>query len=247
MARKVFLACCFGGGVGAFVALQLWQPLWWVGLLVGGFVGYLTYEFKAVIHAIPQAWTSAVGVIGSRLQYAFRDAIHIAVNVTNIAPGSLLIVVPAVWYYHDIRVAMRSAVIMIIIALAAATVLGMSAVFFSLIGGELPGTPLYNPLWVYGYYLPRAIYSALRSAPEEWKLFRSEMAGLGRLLWRFFWHLFRLIHSDLRLLCGLDAALGSAIGYFSGNALIGALAGGLIGVANFEIVSKRVLHLVPSR
>lgn len=48
-----------------------------------------------------------------------------------------------------------------------------------------------------------------------------------------------------RLLCSLDAALGAAIGYWLGNALIGALAGGILGHANFEVVSKRWLKLVP--
>lgn len=56
---------------------------------------------------------------------------------------------------------------------------------------------------------------------------------------------FRLIHSDLRLLCAFDAALGAAVGYFTGSALLGALIGGFAGVANYEIISKRVLNLIP--
>ncbi len=45
----------------------------------------------------------------------------------------------------------------------------------------------------------------------------------------------------------LACAIGASIGYFSGNALIGALAGGVFGVLNYEILSKRILHLVPVR
>jgi len=43
----------------------------------------------------------------------------------------------------------------------------------------------------------------------------------------------------------VDAMLGTVVGYFYGNALIGALAGGIFGVINFEIVSKRLLKLKP--
>jgi len=52
-----------------------------------------------------------------------------------------------------------------------------------------------------------------------------------------------LIHSEERLLCGVDAAIGSAIGYFTGNVFIGTLVGGIFGVANYVIVSKRILKL----
>ena len=54
-----------------------------------------------------------------------------------------------------------------------------------------------------------------------------------------------LIHSDVRLLCGTDAAIGAGIGYLAHNPLIGALAGGILGLANYELVSIRWLKLVP--
>lgn len=59
--------------------------------------------------------------------------------------------------------------------------------------------------------------------------------------------LFRLIHSELRLLCAVDAALGTAVGYFSGNALIGATAGALLGVLNYEIITVRVMQIAGAK
>lgn len=64
---------------------------------------------------------------------------------------------------------------------------------------------------------------------------------------KFSWQLFRLIHSDLRLLCGCDATIGAVIGYAIGNALLGAVAGGLIGWLNYEFVSVRWLKLIPAK
>ena len=55
--------------------------------------------------------------------------------------------------------------------------------------------------------------------------------------------IFVLIHSDIRLLCGVDAAIGAGIGYFAGSVIVGMFAGGLFGVVNYEVVSKRLLKL----
>jgi hypothetical protein len=52
---KIFVSCAFGAGIGTLVALEMHTYLWWIGLLVGGFTGYLSYEFKAVVYAIPRA------------------------------------------------------------------------------------------------------------------------------------------------------------------------------------------------
>src|ERR1051326_6289964 len=53
---KVLLACAFGAFIGAIVALRLNQYFWWVGMLTGGLVGYLTFEVKEVAAAMSAAW-----------------------------------------------------------------------------------------------------------------------------------------------------------------------------------------------
>jgi len=57
---KVFVACALGAFIGALAALELNSYFWWLGLIVGGLVGYLTYEFKEVIEAVRQAWKAVV-------------------------------------------------------------------------------------------------------------------------------------------------------------------------------------------
>ncbi|MBU2263363.1 hypothetical protein KJ750_01765, partial [Patescibacteria group bacterium] len=56
---KIFLSCALGAGIGALTALQLNQYFWWIGMLFGGFIGYLSYEIKQVLAAIPLAWQKA--------------------------------------------------------------------------------------------------------------------------------------------------------------------------------------------
>ncbi|MDD3101890.1 MAG: hypothetical protein PHE59_01985 [Patescibacteria group bacterium] len=74
-------------------------------------------------------------------------------------------------------------------------------------------------------------------------------------LGRFAWHLFRLIHSNKRVLCAIDGTLGGLISYFYfismpmpfGSKIMfiifGGLLGGVFGIISYEIISKRILHL----
>jgi len=55
---------------------------------------------------------------------------------------------------------------------------------------------------------------------------------------------FIYIHSEMRVLCFVSAALGACVGYFLGSATIGAIAGCVFGIVNYEIVSKRILGVV---
>lgn len=95
-----------------------------------------------------------------------------------------------------------------------------------------------NPFSVFLYLAPIGLWWIARRTPRVVAIAVSALA-------MFFVALIRIIYSDMRLLCGTDAALGAAIGYFAGNPIIGAAAGGIIGVLNFELVSKRLLKLVP--
>jgi hypothetical protein len=59
--------------------------------------------------------------------------------------------------------------------------------------------------------------------------------------------LVRLVHSDLRLLCGVDAAVGVLVGWQFGSPLLGTLIGGAFGALSYRIVSMRILKLAPKR
>lgn len=75
------------------------------------------------------------------------------------------------------------------------------------------------------------------------------------LFGRFVWYLFKLIHSEKRVLCAIDGTLGGGIGYiwlassemlFPEQAMLVVfcgLLGAAFGVANWEIVSKRILRV----
>jgi hypothetical protein len=92
-----------------------------------------------------------------------------------------------------------------------------------------------NPMLL-AYFLPKGVLSLVPRIPR---------IAVG--IYHFAKEIFVEIHSDIRLLCGVDAAIGAGIGYFTDNTLIGALAGGLFGVLNYYLISIKLLKLVPPK
>lgn len=66
-----------------------------------------------------------------------------------------------------------------------------------------------------------------------------------RFIGKFFKNLFLLVHSEARLICGVDAGLGSLIGYYYESPIIGALCGAVFGIVNYYVVSIKILKLEP--
>ncbi len=80
--------------------------------------------------------------------------------------------------------------------------------------------------------------------------------GLWKFAGLFVWYLFKKIHSDKRVLCGTSGALGASISHliFHRSAALtsseeilfvicGGIFGAMIGMASWEIISKRILHV----
>jgi hypothetical protein len=95
----------------------------------------------------------------------------------------------------------------------------------------------------------RVILSMIAALPQFTIRFLDRIADLVAAIVVFIGFLFckliRLIHSELRLLCGVDAAIGAGIGFFFNAPVVGAVVGGMFGVFNFEIVSIRWMKVVP--
>ena len=58
---------------------------------------------------------------------------------------------------------------------------------------------------------------------------------------KFIKYLFLLIHSEERLLCGTDAAIGVFIGYQFGHPIACGIVAAIAGIVNYELLSKRIL------
>ncbi len=91
-----------------------------------------------------------------------------------------------------------------------------------------------NPFIVILYWVPRGIWYVVSTSPN-W------VPKLARFMRTFGWNMFVQIHSRERVICLVDSAIGTVIGYMSGYALIGACAGAVLGIINYELVTKRWL------
>lgn len=239
--ERVFVACAIGGGFGAFLAHQLFYPSGWsilIGFLAGGLVSYLTYDFKQFVTAIPQAWVKTVG------------------GIREHGTWGVLFMLAVVSFLSFIPLIVSGLRVMNLSAKDADSLAGFLIIMWAvglltvLLRHVADGTDMkdhreacifiikwFNPITVLLVGVPYFIFVTVKYAV----LF----------LPRFFWNLFVIIHSELRLLCLFDGGLGAVAGTLIAGTLagtiFGALVGGVFGVLNYEIVSKRILKLVLAR
>lgn len=239
---KIFTACALGGGIGAFVAFQMHPYLWWMGMIVGGFVGYLSYEYEAVLAAIPRAW---------RKTTSWRpDWKHWRpVLLGGVYVGTLFLSWIALGFF----------VLQLLYSIPLGEVIKgtMSVILLSFIPSVLIGI-FFNPINLSESATDESIAELSKKTLMEgnpisffWKIIKSFFLVVACIPlsvyigYLFLRHLIVLIHTEDRLLCFMYAALGAGIGHhFAGNnvltgMLIGTLAGGLLG-----ITSKRIAKLV---
>jgi len=247
---KIFLACALGAGVGTSVALSVSVYFWWIGMIVGGFVGYLSYEFKAVVRAGRQAWQS---VVRWRQSMELKAAIKFFFWFYLLASSASISLILPLFLLLELEMKLSSFILLVALVIAGGSIFATSLIILDMILDstteeilkEKERTRLWlrkfvNPVSVYFYWLPRGVYFGGKRLIQK-----SPIAIIT--FFRFIKTVFVLIHSEIRLLCGVDAAIGTVIGYFSDHVLIGAIAGGIIGVLNFELISKRLFHIVPAR
>lgn len=243
---KIGISCALGAFIGSLIALQLGIYTWWIGMVVGGLVGYLGYEFKKVIDTIPIAWNKATKWRPSR-QYWVPRLKFWTLGVLIISQSVVIILNVYAWDKLLDSPAMLSVILGLIGVFPVLSVFWLASGYFSQLTEEqwretikevIAVQPLILP-FVFAIGVPWCVVVGIRKYAGPFARVLSSALGV---IYRFLKHLIVLIHSDERLLCGLDAAIGTAIGYYAGNAFIGAMSGLVFGVLNYEIVSKRILR-----
>jgi len=255
---KIFFAVALGAFIGSFLALDVLTLAPWlelaIGMATGGLTGYFAYDFKSTVLAVPKAWKKTKKNFGETrwkliLQALWQGTvfssglfvIYFLLGVlSSTAPGAIF----DSWLIGGV-------VMGVLLTLA----MGGLIVFITfdtkdcLIEIEWKR---FNFVKIYLVYAPLILWKAI-----SW-LAKNFIPSLLGALWliavtlpcclgSFVGHFFVLIHSDIRLLCGTDAAIGVAVGCVLGNAPLGAILGGLWGVLNYWVVSVKILKLAPAR
>jgi hypothetical protein len=269
---KVFLAVAFGSYLGGLVGLEISAMFCWVGILLGGAAGYLSYEWKAVIRAIPQAYRAVnENVFPKHYLRCLKWISFASLNLSVYFVFFFLFLAATqlkgedrvidwfsleVFWLAGLLIGILWPVLAVVIILANNDDLRQFSYYPEMENRRITEdwkkrALLSFPPAILVWHLPKLLIFLARKVPwfvggcrlvaREWSVFWA----------KFFWQMFLLVHSEMRLLCGVDAMLGSAIGFFAGSAIVGALAGGLFGVFNYLVVTefclKRIWRLIPVR
>lgn len=270
---KIFIACALGALIGSLVALQLNHYLWWIGLFAGGLTGYLSYQFHEVVSAVRIAWhktftalsnaaawkqwalcTAALSFLFISIVIVFCGSVYlIGLPLHPNEPSQIVVSQPNTVWLSVFWVAFGEFVFLAVVSTALASGIDPQVLRFVVRKLNPFAICVYWP--VFGVVL--VMRRAIKGTPLAVQVLVEKILDIPFIIvifaqgvWRFFrniclflWRVFIQIHSEERLLCLVAATMGSGVGYICGNALIGALAGGLLGVLQYEIVSKRILHL----
>lgn len=250
MQAKIFMACFFWSIYGALIALQMNPALWWVGMSVGALVGYISLEFMSVIRAVSGAFKSVS--VWRPNKFYWKAVISGFVGTIGAAQTaclalSMFVVAGVKWD----AVKYEEWVAFLIVCMGASIISPLFLLPIALDPKD-NGDGTYTPSCTYGqtnpvsvifWWIPNGIWFVAKRTPRILMRCVPVSYDVARILKVILVAVFTEIHSDIRLLCGCDAAIGAMIGYFSGSAIIGGIVGGILGVLDYELVSKRLLHV----
>jgi hypothetical protein len=261
---RIFLACSVGAIAGLAAAMALPHIIWWLGALAGAGAGGLIYAFREIKHYAPEAarfsWhaLSFIPKACSAAASLYRAAKNAnAVTRWTVIAVCMLFATLASWITGIVTVPTGAGVpgaylfsvlfgglVLVVIAFYTTSTrinadsIGKTPTLASVKRGAFFASPLGPPVWILMNLVP-AVYET------------------GKFFAVFTKTLFVYVHSKELVLCAVDSGLTVAVSYplfvvalglSAGPTLLaGGLVGGMLGVVNYEILSKRVLHLVPVR
>ena len=250
--KRIALACFLGATIGGLLALHLNRYLWWVGILIGGGVGYLSYCFKEVVAAVSTAWETVI-------RHEYRSDIDrlrtwYGFNKEGIKKGSKNLGT-ALWAWTVGTTWIFSLILLLTFAPKSKRLTYDAGAMWLLVifGGLLISVYISAP--ARSIFKCKSCQDFLRfytiAFPPVFAcwmaivIFRNlhRIAPACKAAWKFCARILNIIHSDIRLLCMTDSLLGALIGYYCSSALIGGFAGAVLGMAHYRLAS-RTLKLV---
>lgn len=290
--QKIGLACFVGGAICTAVALIASPHIWWLGTLAGFAGGYLSYEFKEVLRAIPRAASAAwrgAGDTGVALWEGTAKCSRAVGSWLSLPhpflESSIAFSLPLTAVHlslHPVKIGVtrttsdKELVLLFVGLWGLFTIVSVVATYLlACLGSRIGDKCFWRPFLDADDYRydddeqaeilqaleyvekPLTRRNALRwTALGIWIILRFIVWTIvlrGTAL--FAWRLVKLIHSERRLLCAVDGAIGGTLAGLSlrgcasspfeliAIVVFGGLLGATFGIANWEIVSKRLLRV----
>lgn len=278
----IAFSCAIGAGIGYLLAKSL-GSFWTVGILIGGLIGYVSYDFKKVLSAIPEAFNHAKEKVGN---LDFAKSLRKATRFIFYASWIFLIPMGSMFYFME-RVntdIYKLPVTLVLLIMGYITIHMIVCTLFVLTKHSEEAEFSMDPTFL-RYYKRIGFWSLAQRAKASNFLFVCTLClspfisvyfflrisielcvWAGKKVWnrlistknfvfQFFWKLFKLIHTEIRILVGVDSIIGGLIGflYLPDIYLLGInitilacmLIGAILGVFNYQIVSIKMLKLKP--
>ncbi len=270
---KVFLAVASGAFFGGLVGLSIHTYMWWIGILVGGFLGYMLYEVERIPSALKQAYNAIINwqpdwqywkdvavilsFVGLYTTAGFTGTYSLTLKHEEIETileffglSQSLIGIETIPF--GLRLMLLAGLLSFMFSVIIIFVLNSNNSASSrrdLLHTFVVIAVVANPvgLFLVGLALVTGVLAAMVLGVIYHKKIWNKIADIALLGWNFLTYFYRLIHSEVRLLCMIDAALGAGFITFYGNLWLGALFAGFFGVLNLEIIGKKILQCVPAR
>ena len=235
-----FLMACALSFIGSLVSLEM-GAYWWVGL-IGGFVaGYIGYDAHCAAGVISLAFTEtckkvhmpSVHITKGRAKlmfYGFGAGASMMMTALIIFLGGASLTEKinpflCVSFYYLVAIP--------------SLICGLICMLPSKAGDLEHASKIIktaHPIPFFCWTLPRYIIWVIARIP-------SAMAIGYRFCSAFICTTFKYVHSNARLLFGIDVAIGVAVGHYTGSALIGGLAGGAWWLLDWHLISVKVMGL----
>lgn len=262
-ALSIAIACASGSGIGTLLALQF-HTLWILGLIIGGVLGYLVYDIPQVLKAVPKAYKYAKG---QHFNISWKDilgALRIISQV--ILVFTIVFILPiGVWMYFDEKHYLSVFFLLMMpfwAVMNAFILIGADASladYKKIVEDQRGPFVVTRTTWIIKVARKNKLLMIFFIFFAPVAISINILMWLGRILFyipkaiwdateftcNFCWKLFKFIHSDLRLLVGIDSVIGGFAGFLSSNILIGIVAGAVWGFINYYIVSLKILKLKP--
>lgn len=261
---KAFVVGCFGGGIGSLVALEASPYLWWLGLIVGGLVGYIGYDPRAALstfRSISRAEfrTRVVPVARAAIQFLVVIAVVFIYVTALMGP----------WIYLGY---LTDQPCLLSVAIGFGSIMcfcGAAGFFRDVLDVDIDPTKLTRNtedppvlVWVKNVFWGSSDFvnwkEAWRDNPLTIALLVVPLCTLGAaaILVTMLCMLivllsiacgnaiaktFVAIHSDARVVAAFFSTLGALAGYFAGSVFVGAATGGLLAVIDLAFLRQRLL------
>ena len=257
---RMAVAIASGAGLGSLIARGLFHSslfhfFWWIGLLIGGLMGYVICEHHKVIPALKEAWAKATDW---KPDWALWKGL--AILYKNCLRAAIIIAIFAVLLYqltggHAVQTMFNLQVATLLTWIS--VYLLTSVIIFLLticddagrnnitwaVKRNRESMKFLFPSKVFISYPVHIIKLALKALVFLLGLLLDLILALPKIATTLFYfsiYFLLIIYTKEAVICAFFAFLGAAIGFFAHNTILGMAMGVMFGLTTYEIYKRRI-------